>query len=77
MTGPSHDKDIEQAKRIMAALVRQPPKTHDEMKVGKGKPTKRVLNMPPKPREKPAGDDKIKVGKSPGEKGRVPRKDGH
>jgi hypothetical protein len=31
------DNDLEQAKRIMAALVRQPPKTHDEMTGGKGK----------------------------------------
>jgi len=29
------DNDIESAKRIMGALVRMPPKPHDEMKLGK------------------------------------------
>jgi hypothetical protein len=34
--------ELEQAKRIMGALVRMPPKPHDEMKLGKprGKPRK-------------------------------------
>jgi hypothetical protein len=33
--GKSHDDEMDQAKRIMSALVRMPPKPHDEMKLGK------------------------------------------
>jgi hypothetical protein len=29
------DKELEEAKRIMGALVRMPPKPHEEMKLGK------------------------------------------
>jgi hypothetical protein len=38
----SKDKALDEAKRIMGALVRMPPKHHDEMKLGKprGKPGK-------------------------------------
>jgi hypothetical protein len=38
----SQDDEMDQAKRIMSALVRMPPKPHDEMKLGKprGKPNK-------------------------------------
>jgi hypothetical protein len=40
MTKPRDD--LEETKRIMSALVRMPPKHHDEMKLGKprGKPSK-------------------------------------
>jgi len=31
------DELLQEAKRIMFALVRQPPKPHEEMKVGKSK----------------------------------------
>jgi hypothetical protein len=39
----SKDGDLDQTKRLMAALGRMPPKPHEEMKVGKakGKPVKR------------------------------------
>jgi hypothetical protein len=30
-----HPPDVNEAKRLMAALVRHPPKLHDEMKLGK------------------------------------------
>ncbi len=33
--GKLSDEALEDAKRIMGALVRQPPKPHDEMKLGK------------------------------------------
>jgi len=38
----SEKDELEQAKRIMGALVRMPPKPHDQMKLGKprGKPKK-------------------------------------
>jgi hypothetical protein len=29
------NRELEEAKRIMAALVRMPPKPHDQMKLGK------------------------------------------
>jgi hypothetical protein len=47
---PEIDEEI---KRIMGALVRTPPKHHDEMKLGKpkGKPSKGV----PKRKEKKPG----------------------
>lgn len=32
----SKKSDIEETKRIMGALVRMPPKPHEDMKVGKG-----------------------------------------
>jgi hypothetical protein len=37
------DKSLDEMKRIMGALVRMPPKHHDEMKLGKprGKPRKK------------------------------------
>jgi hypothetical protein len=35
MVDGSKDKEIEATKRLMGALVRQPPKPHDEMKIGK------------------------------------------
>jgi len=31
-------KEIEATKRLMGALLRQPPKPHDEMKISKTKP---------------------------------------
>jgi hypothetical protein len=34
-----HD-ELAETKRLMGALVRQPPKPHDEMKLGKPKPKK-------------------------------------
>lgn len=33
----AHKNDLEETKRIMRALVRTPPKPHDEMKLGKRK----------------------------------------
>jgi hypothetical protein len=30
--------ELEKTKRLMGALVRRPPKPHDEMKVGKKRP---------------------------------------
>jgi hypothetical protein len=33
----SPEKDFEEIKRIMGALVRMPPKPHDQMKLGKPK----------------------------------------
>ncbi len=33
--GKLSDEALEDAKRIMGAVVRQPPKPHDEMKLGK------------------------------------------
>jgi len=38
MTKTTHD--IEQAKRLMGALLRMPPKPHSEMKLGKTKTKK-------------------------------------
>jgi hypothetical protein len=40
------DKELDETRRIMGALVRMPPKPHDEMKLGKprgkkAKPAKR------------------------------------
>jgi hypothetical protein len=32
--------DIESTKRLMGVLVRQPPKPHEDMKMGKKKPIK-------------------------------------
>jgi hypothetical protein len=38
----SSDEEVANAKRLMGALLRMPPKPHSEMKLGKskGKPTK-------------------------------------
>jgi hypothetical protein len=38
----SKDNELDQAKKLMGALLRMPPKPHSEMKLGKskGKPTK-------------------------------------
>jgi hypothetical protein len=33
--------DLEATKRLMGALLRQPPKPHDEMKLGKKRKAKR------------------------------------
>jgi hypothetical protein len=46
------DQDLDEAKRIMGALVRMPPKPHDEMKIGKpkGKPAKRPVKRKDKAR---------------------------
>jgi hypothetical protein len=30
-----NDNDLDKTKKLMGALVRQPPKPHDEMKIGK------------------------------------------
>ena len=35
-------KDIEVTKKLMAALVRMPPKPHEEMKLGKDERTKKT-----------------------------------
>lgn len=50
MAKDQESKELDEAKRIMEALVRKPPKPHDDMKVGKGpmRPSKRR-----KPKEKP------------------------
>jgi hypothetical protein len=48
MSKPPPKDDIEGAKRLMGALVRQPPKHHNEMKVGKPRPKKA---MRPKKKE--------------------------
>jgi hypothetical protein len=42
------EDDIEGAKRLMGALVRQPPKPHDEMKVGKKGPKAKKSAEKPK-----------------------------
>jgi hypothetical protein len=35
--------DLDQARRIMGALVRMPPKPHDEMKLGTRKPKDKTI----------------------------------
>jgi hypothetical protein len=40
MADRTSPKDLDIAKRVMGALVRQPPKPHDEMKIGKPKARK-------------------------------------
>lgn len=35
------EQELEEAKRVMGALVRMPPKPHEEMKLGKKKRAKR------------------------------------
>jgi len=46
---------MEEAKRIMGALVRMPPKPHGEMKLGK--PRGRPSKSPAKPKsKKPSGN---------------------
>jgi len=45
-------KDVlSETKRLMGALVRMPPKPHEEMKVGKNK-KQRSLNVSPNQRKK-------------------------
>ena len=51
MDEPPGDKDLDQTERVMAELLRQPPKSHDEMKLGR-------------PRNKKATSPKRKVRKS-------------
>jgi len=50
-----HD-DIEKTKRLMGALVRMPPKPHEDMKIGKSKqkPRKKLGKKPP---------DKLRLGR--------------
>jgi hypothetical protein len=52
---------LEQTKRLMGALVRQPPKQHDEMKIGKpeGKPIKN------RPEKRPGASAKPKSARRP------------
>jgi hypothetical protein len=45
------DGDIEATKRIMSALVRMPPKPHDQMKLGKPR-GKEAKSVPTKRRRK-------------------------
>lgn len=47
MSSKGKDADLEEAKKLMAALVRQPPKLHDEMKLGNKKPAQEQAE--PKP----------------------------
>jgi hypothetical protein len=51
----ANHRKLEDTKKLMEALVRQPPKLHDEMKVGKGlrKPTKDSEDGAPKSPAKP------------------------
>jgi hypothetical protein len=51
----SSDKDLDQTKRLMGALVRMPPKPHEDMKVGKSEPTRNLgkLAKQSKAKEKP------------------------
>jgi hypothetical protein len=50
MTKPRDD--LEDAKRVMEALVRQPPKPHEDMKLGKRlATTKEPEDGPPKKRK--------------------------
>lgn len=47
------DKELAETKRLMGALVRMPPKPHEEMKVGKSKqPTKT------RPRKRKSSNDR-------------------
>lgn len=46
------DRELEDARRIMGALVRQPPKRHDEMKIGKARGKQRKSPAKRKPVEK-------------------------
>jgi hypothetical protein len=40
--------DVEETKRLMGALVRMKPKPHEEMKVGKSKPSTKSGSSKPK-----------------------------
>lgn len=54
MTNTKSDDEMDAAKRVMSALVRTPPKPHEDMKLGKGKPRdrkKRVANPKPASRK--------------------------
>ena len=53
---PDKDGSIERAKELMASLLRQPPKHHDEMKVGK--------RPPAKSKERPATKGRVHKGKT-------------
>jgi hypothetical protein len=47
MTKPQKD-DLESTRALMGALLRQPPKHHDEMKIGKKAAKKAAKKKPPK-----------------------------
>jgi hypothetical protein len=47
------DPKLEEAKRIMGALLRMPPKPHDEMKLGKPRRKQPMVAAAKKPRKKP------------------------
>lgn len=47
------DSDLDETKRLMGALIRQPPKLHEDMKVGKAKPKKDEKASPQKRRRAP------------------------
>ena len=40
---------LEKTRRLMQALVRMPPKPHEEMKMGKKNPKKKAAKRPSKP----------------------------
>jgi hypothetical protein len=42
MSDSSDDKDLQETKRLMVALLRRPPKPHEEMKIGKSSGKKKA-----------------------------------
>lgn len=56
MAKPRRD-ELEAVKRLMCALVRIPPKPHEDMKIGKGttKKERETKNFAPLERKKPKG----------------------
>jgi hypothetical protein len=60
MTGDPKDKEVEAAKRLMGALVRQPPKPHDEMKLGSA-PRKKAPGAAKRKPLKPQGRNNADV----------------
>jgi hypothetical protein len=56
---PNPQDEVEDARRIMGALVRMPPKPHDEMKLGKAKAKskKAASNKPNKNKESKAMEE--------------------